>query len=129
MSRVFVKNKLNGVIYIYESVGYWDKQKKQARNKRKCIGKLDPATGEIIPSHKIDLADLMSSVKKRGPKPVLASKRLFYGATYLFDAIGEKLGVTRDLQTCFPGFLPNWPSWLETPCNHHKNIWLRICSF
>ena len=102
MSRVLVKNKLNGVIYVYESVGYWDKQKKQARNKRKCIGKLDPATGEIIPSHKIDLADLISSVKKRGPKPVLASKRLFYGATYLFDAIGEKLGVTRDLQTCFP---------------------------
>jgi hypothetical protein len=102
MSRVFVKNKLNGVIYVYESVGYWDKQKKQARNKRKCIGKLDPATGEIIPSHKIDLADLISSVKKRCPKPVLTSKRLFYGATYLFDAIGEKLGVTRDLQTCFP---------------------------
>ena len=48
------------------------------------------------------MADLISSVKKRGPKPVLTSKRLFYGATYLFDAIGEKLGVTRDLQTCFP---------------------------
>jgi hypothetical protein len=48
------------------------------------------------------LADLVSSVKKRGPKPVLASKRLFYGATDLFDTIGEKLRVTRDLQTCFP---------------------------
>jgi hypothetical protein len=67
MSRVLVKNKLNGVIYVYESVGYWDKQKKQARNKRKCIGKLDPATGEIISSDKIDLADLISYVKKRGP--------------------------------------------------------------
>lgn len=102
MSRVFVKNKQNGVTYVYESVGYWDKEKKQARNRRKCIGKLDPVTGEVIPSHKIELADLTYQVKKRGPKPVLENQRRFYGATYLFDAIGEKMGVTRDLQTCFP---------------------------
>jgi transposase len=102
MSRVFVKNKKNGVTYVYESVGYWDKEKKQARNRRKCIGKLDPLTGEIVPSHKIELADLASQARKRGPKPVLESERRFYGATYLFDAIGEKLGVTRDLQLCFP---------------------------
>jgi transposase len=102
MYRVFVKNKQNGVTYVYESVGYWDKEKKQARNRRKCIGKLDPATGEIIPSHKIDLADLASQARKRGPQPTLESKRRFYGATYLFDAIGEKLGVTRDLQQYFP---------------------------
>ena len=69
MSRVFVKNRLNGVIYVYESVGYWDRQKKQARNKPKCIGKLDPKPGEIIPSHKIDLTKLISAVKKRGPQP------------------------------------------------------------
>ena len=102
MSQVFVKNKRNGVTYVYESVGYWDKEKKQARNKRKCIGKLDPVTGEIIPSHKIELADLASVVKKRGPKPALESQRRFFGATYLFDSIGEKLGVTRDLQQYFP---------------------------
>ena len=45
MSRVLVKNKLNGVIYVYESVGYWDKQKKQARDKRECIGKLTSFRG------------------------------------------------------------------------------------
>jgi len=28
--------------------------------------------------------------------------RGFYGATYLFDAIGEKLGITADLKKCFP---------------------------
>jgi transposase len=102
MSLVYVKNKRNGVTYVYESVGYWDKEKKQARNRRKCIGKLDPQTGEIIPSTKIDLADLASQARKRGPKPTNNSQRRFYGATYLFDAIGEKLGVTRDLETYFP---------------------------
>jgi len=102
MSLVYVKNKLNGISYVYESIGYWDKEKKQARNRRKCIGKLDPVTGILIPSHKIDLADLSSTTKKRGPIPTTQSQRNFYGATYLFDSIGDKLGITEDLKKCLP---------------------------
>ena len=34
MSLVYVKNKNNGVTYVYESSGFWDKNKQQARNKR-----------------------------------------------------------------------------------------------
>jgi transposase len=30
------------------------------------------------------------------------TKRLFFGATYLLDAIGRQLGVTNDLKQCFP---------------------------
>ena len=52
MSLVHVKNKKNGITYVYESKGYWDKEKQQARNTRKCIGKLDPVTGDFIPSKK-----------------------------------------------------------------------------
>lgn len=102
MSIVHMKNKKNSVTYVYESIGYWDKVKKQARNRRKCIGKLDPKTGEIIPSTKIDLADITSHAKKPGPAPATECKRSFYGATYLFGAIGEKLGITEDLKRCFP---------------------------
>ena len=29
---------------------YWDKEKKQSRSKRKLIGKIDPVTGEMIPT-------------------------------------------------------------------------------
>lgn len=29
---------------------YWDKTKKQSRSRRKLIGKLDPETGEMIPT-------------------------------------------------------------------------------
>ena len=32
--------------YVYESTSYWDPEKKQARSDRKCIGKIDPVTGE-----------------------------------------------------------------------------------
>jgi hypothetical protein len=100
MSLVYLKNKKNGVTYVYESSGYWDKEKQQARNTRICIGKIDPVTGKIIPSKK-SLND-EASIPSPGPVPSLACKRNFYGATYLFNAIGEKLGITDDLKRCFP---------------------------
>ena len=36
--------------YVYDSISYWDKEKKQPRSKRKLIGKIDPETGEIVPT-------------------------------------------------------------------------------
>jgi len=36
--------------YVYESISYWDAEKGQSRSKRKCIGKIDPATGEVVPT-------------------------------------------------------------------------------
>lgn len=36
--------------YVYESISYWDKELKQPRSKRKLIGKIDPVTGEIVPT-------------------------------------------------------------------------------
>jgi hypothetical protein len=100
MSLVYLKNKKNGVTYVYESSGYWDKEKQQARNTRTCIGKLDPATGKIIPSKKSVNTELITP--KPGPVPTVACKRSFYGVTHLFNAIGEKLGITDDLKRCFP---------------------------
>ena len=36
--------------YVYDSQSYWDAEKRQSRSKRKLLGKLDPETGEIIPT-------------------------------------------------------------------------------
>ena len=36
--------------YVYDSVSYWDAEKGQSRSKRKLLGKLDPVTGEMIPT-------------------------------------------------------------------------------
>lgn len=52
MSIVKQTNKKTGITYVYESHSYWDPEKKQARSKRKLIGKLDPVTGDIIPTGK-----------------------------------------------------------------------------
>ena len=38
--------------YVYESTSYWDPEKKQSRSKRRCIGKIDPETGEMVPTGK-----------------------------------------------------------------------------
>lgn len=49
-SIVYQVNKKTGAKYAFESVSYWDKEKKQPRSKRKYLGKVDPETGAIIPS-------------------------------------------------------------------------------
>lgn len=41
------------------------------------------------------------AVVKRGPVPADQTARRFFGGTYLFDAIGEKLGIAQDLSNAF----------------------------
>lgn len=43
-----IEQKIGPHIYLYEVTGYWDKEKKQSRQKRKYLGKKDPLTGKII---------------------------------------------------------------------------------
>lgn len=43
-------DKRTGITYVYESKAYWDKEKQMSRAKRTLIGKLDPETGEVIPT-------------------------------------------------------------------------------
>lgn len=54
MSLVYLKNKKNGTVYVYECVSFWDKVKKKPSSKRSCIGKLHPTTKEIIPSKRLE---------------------------------------------------------------------------
>lgn len=50
MSIVYHTDKRSGITYAYESKSYWDKEKKQSRSKRTLIGRVDPETGEILPT-------------------------------------------------------------------------------
>ena len=100
---VYQTNKKTGVTYAYESISYWDKDKQQSRAKRKCIGRVDSGTQKIIVPTRKRKTHIIEEKPKRGPVPVKRTARLFYGATYLFDRIGEDTGVMEDLKTCFPG--------------------------
>ena len=43
-------DKRTGITYVYESKAFWDKEKHQSRAQRTLIGKIDPETGEMIPT-------------------------------------------------------------------------------
>ena len=107
MALIKQLDKRSGITYVYESESYWDKDKKQARSRRTLVGRLDPATGEIVPTdgrgkkRKQTTTEAIQPVKP-GPVPAIRTERLFYGATYLLDQIGDVTGVTDDLKTCFP---------------------------
>jgi transposase len=142
MSYVYLKNKNNGTTYVYESIGHWIKEKQMCVCDRKCVGKLNPVTNEIIFSKKhIEAINQASIISKLGPIPTTETSHGFYGATYLFDAIGKKLDITDDLKRCFPDTykqilslayfliledrnpLSRFPKWAATHKHpHEKNI-------
>lgn len=50
MAIIYQHDKRSGITYAYDSKSYWDKEKKTTRAKRTLIGRLDPETGEIVPT-------------------------------------------------------------------------------
>ena len=52
MARIEHYDKRVGITYVYESESYYDREKQQSRSRRKLIGKIDPETGEMIPTGK-----------------------------------------------------------------------------
>lgn len=104
MAIVYQQNKKTGITYVYQNEPYWDKEKRQSRAKRTLIGKLDPETGEIIPTRTYKKKDKMTTDTplKRGPVPITKIQRSFFGASYLLDQIGAMTGVKEDLKVCFP---------------------------
>ena len=52
MALIKIFNKAANATYVYESVCQWDSELKRSRAQRKLIGKIDPETGEIVPTKK-----------------------------------------------------------------------------
>ncbi len=46
------RNPKNGVVYVYECTSFWDADRHMSRSHRRCIGRVDPATGEVVPTGK-----------------------------------------------------------------------------
>ena len=73
MAMIKQLDKRSGITYVYESTSYWDRAKKQPRSKRTLIGRLDPDSGEVVPT---DGRGKRRSIKnldtpaKRGTGPV-----------------------------------------------------------
>ncbi len=105
---VYQIDKKTGVKYAYESVSYWDKEKKQPRSRRRYLGKVDPETGEIIPSRssaapiKISEADASEIIRLR-----TALEERDARIAELKDQLEQKTEEVRVLRTCLEDIAKN----------------------
>lgn len=90
-SIVYLTNKKTGKVYAYLNESVWDKEKKRCVCKRKCIGYLDPDTGDILPN------------RKRREKESATVKSV--GFSMLFEQVCEKIGLSESLRVASP---KNW---------------------
>jgi transposase len=94
--RVNLVNKKTGITYVYESISFRDKEKKQPRNKRVCIGKIEPISGQFIPSKR--LSPEQAAVRD----PAVTASAEIVGPSIVLDKITETLGLGKLLKSCFP---------------------------
>jgi len=78
-----IEQKVGKHVYFYEVESYWDKSKKQPRQKRTFLGKKDPITGELISTHK-------------------GYSSLDYGNTYFLYEMAKQLNLHILLEQIFP---------------------------
>ena len=91
------RNKKTGAVYVYSVESYWDKEKKAPRNRQTCLGRLDPETGEVIPSkRRRRIAERASSA----PGVTVTSR--VAGPSLLLDVLTRSCGVGKLLKKCFP---------------------------
>jgi len=93
--RINLLNKKTNIIYVYESSSYWDKEKKQARNKKVCIGKL-AQDGTFIPSPRLNPEQAAAL------DPCVTASAEVVGPLIILDAITEQLDLRKLLKSCFP---------------------------
>lgn len=91
--------KSDGKVYVYEVLeNYWDKDKKQARNKQRCIGQLDPVTGEVIPSKRL------GGHAKPAMDPEIKAKTSITGPSLILSKVSRECGLTKVLKQVFPEY-------------------------
>lgn len=102
MAIVYQKDKRSGITYAYESISFWDKEKKQSRSKRTLLGRVIGEDKRISPTDGRGRKKKDEPISLKQGRPAhTQTARYFYGP-YLFNQIGEQLGITKDLQQCFP---------------------------
>ncbi|HNW12333.1 MAG TPA: transposase [Candidatus Rifleibacterium sp.] len=97
MSRlIYHRKKETGYTYVYEVVEeHWDKEKKQMRSRQRCIGKLDPATGELIPSKRLGNVDAAVN-------SAITAQTTVTGPRLLLEKIDQEIGLTKVLKKACP---------------------------
>ena len=87
-SIVYLRNSKTNTIYAYLNESIWDPEKKKCINKRKCIGHVDPETGQIVPNRQVR--------SKEHPK----IKGHF--VCDMFDSVSNSINLSETLSLVFP---------------------------
>ena len=87
-SIVYLRNSKSNTVYAYLNESVWDPEKRKNVYKRKCIGHVDPETGEIIPNRMTKIRD----------SPVVKSRYL----CKVLDKVSEEMHLTEVLKLSFP---------------------------
>ena len=90
-SIVYLKNKTNGRVYAYLNESVWDRREGKCRCKRKCLGHVDPVTGDIVPN--------------KGKRDTASIDVKTVGVSKFLGLISERIGLTESIKAAFPG---NW---------------------
>lgn len=105
-SRRRVRNRkvqtIKGVDYVYEPYVEWDPTKGCNVRKRRYVGKM--IGGKFVANKNYELAEKLRSREMTGPNEVYGSsvQARLCGLTEFLELIARKLGVTDDLEACFP---------------------------
>jgi len=101
MSYQTMHAKPNGIKYVYEATSYWDKELKAPRNKQVCIGRLDEATGAVIPTKRGTKPTAPPKTSPAVAVPITAVCRVA-GPCALLGKVAADIGVVGILRQCFP---------------------------
>jgi len=83
----------------------WDPEKKQSRNSQRRLGKLDPETGEFIPSKRLGIHGAAAS------DPAVTARTFISGLVLLIQ-IGKDIGLEKALKKACPRHRDQILSWV-----------------
>ena len=96
MASTAIHRKKNGAAYVYSVKSYWDKEKKAPRNRQVCLGRLNEATGEIIPSKRKQTKDMLASDTETKANVKVCGPHL------LLSKLADDIGLSSALKKSFP---------------------------
>jgi hypothetical protein len=92
------RNKKTGAIYRYTVESYWDQEKKAPRNRQICLGRVDPETGELIPSKRRKKEVVIPS--ESSSSEITVTSRII-GPNLILEKITRDYGIDSLLDRCF----------------------------
>jgi len=96
-SQTHHHNKKTGATYVYSVQSYWDKEKKAPRNRQVCLGKLDTATGDVVPSRR-----KRKIAERAAVAPGVTASARVAGPCLLLDKLAQETGLESLVKRCFP---------------------------